>query len=59
MLASLHDSGDAAADRGEAMAQLATMVGAMVLARATRGDEISGEFLDAARAHLLGAARTG
>lgn len=59
VLASLHDSGDAARDRSEAMAQLATMVGAMVLARATRGDEISGELLDAARAHLLGAARTG
>jgi TetR/AcrR family transcriptional repressor of nem operon len=32
--------------------QLATMMGALLLARATRGDAISDEFLDAARNHL-------
>ena len=38
----------------EALAELATLVGAQVLARATAGDPISEQFLDAARARLLG-----
>ncbi|WP_433786421.1 TetR/AcrR family transcriptional regulator [Actinomycetospora sp. CA-101289] len=37
----------------EALAELATLVGAQVLARATAGDPISEQFLDAARARLL------
>jgi TetR/AcrR family transcriptional repressor of nem operon len=53
VLLSLHDSGDAATDREEALSQLSTLVGAMVLSRATRGDAISEELLGAARAHLL------
>ena len=32
--------------------QLATMMGALLLARATRGDAVSNEILDAARARL-------
>ncbi|APW36318.1 TetR family transcriptional regulator [Rhodoferax koreense] len=46
-------SGDPAADRSRTLAQMSTLVGAMVLARATRGDPISDEFLDSARAQLL------
>ncbi|HEY3849458.1 MAG TPA: hypothetical protein VGL87_00700 [Steroidobacteraceae bacterium] len=37
-----------------AVVQMATLVGAMVLARATRGNELSDEFLSAARRSLLG-----
>jgi TetR/AcrR family transcriptional repressor of nem operon len=37
-----------------AVAQMATLVGAMVLARATRGSELSDEFLSAVRHRLLG-----
>jgi TetR/AcrR family transcriptional regulator, transcriptional repressor for nem operon len=37
----------------ESLAELATMVGAVVLARATAGDDISERILDAARQHLL------
>lgn len=36
------------------MAQLCTMVGALVLARATRGNPISEELLQAARTALTG-----
>jgi TetR/AcrR family transcriptional repressor of nem operon len=39
---------------GSAVAQMATLVGAMVLARATQGSELSDEFLSAARRSLLG-----
>lgn len=39
--------------RTSALAQLATMVGAMVLARATDGSPVSDELLAAARKHLL------
>lgn len=46
-------SGDAAARRKTALAQWSLMVGAVMLARATRGDPISGELLAAARDHLL------
>ncbi|WP_393084032.1 TetR family transcriptional regulator [Streptomyces sp. LN704] len=38
----------------DGMAQLCTMVGALVLARATRGDALSEELLRAARTALLG-----
>jgi TetR/AcrR family transcriptional repressor of nem operon len=39
--------------RAQALAQLATMVGAVVLARATQGAPLSEEFLESARAALL------
>lgn len=55
-LAALGASGDAARDRAAACVQLATMMGALLLARATRGDAVSDEILDAARAHLAAAA---
>jgi TetR/AcrR family transcriptional repressor of nem operon len=41
--------GDAKAGHRQALAQLATMVGALLLARATAGDPLSGSFLAAAR----------
>lgn len=47
---------DPDADRREALLLLATLVGAQALARATRGDGISEEFLAAARTALLPAA---
>jgi TetR/AcrR family transcriptional repressor of nem operon len=37
----------------EVMVEFATMVGALLIARATRGDEISDQVLAAARDHLL------
>jgi len=51
-LAELQASGDPARDRDAACVQLATMMGALLLARATRGDPISKEIVQAARAHL-------
>lgn len=39
--------------RASALVDLSTMVGALVLARATQGSEISDELLDAARSELL------
>lgn len=41
------------ARRAEALAQISTMVGTLVLARATKGKPISDELLEAARAQLL------
>ena len=52
VLAGLGESGDADRDRAAACVQLATMMGALLLARATRGDAVSTEILDAARRHL-------
>lgn len=52
MLAAIGDSGDAKRDRAEACVQLATMMGALLLARATHGDPIADEITAAARAHL-------
>jgi hypothetical protein len=46
----------AAARRRKALAETAMLVGSLTLARATRGDAISDEFLAAARAALLGEA---
>lgn len=46
-------SGDDATDRSRTLVQMSTLVGAMILARATRGDALSDEWLDSARAHLL------
>ncbi|MGD9905206.1 MAG: TetR/AcrR family transcriptional regulator [Vicinamibacterales bacterium] len=55
VLAALGDGDDPARDRATACVQLATMLGALLLARATRGDALSSEILDAARAHLAAA----
>ncbi|MGE8188063.1 TetR/AcrR family transcriptional regulator [Pseudomonas sp. NPDC086278] len=49
---SLLDSGDAEADRQRALVEYSLMVGALTLARATRGDAVSDEILDAARTFL-------
>jgi TetR/AcrR family transcriptional regulator, transcriptional repressor for nem operon len=54
ILATLQESHDAADARRRALADLSTMVGAQILARATLGREISDEILAAAREHLLG-----
>ena len=51
-LAKLQASGDPARDRDAACIQLATMMGALLLARATHGDPIAKEFVQAARTHL-------
>ena len=51
-LAKLHSSGDPARDREAACVQLATMMGALLLARATHGDPLSDEIVKAARKHL-------
>ena len=56
VLASLGTSGDAGRDRADACVQLATMMGGLLLARATHGDPLSDEFLAAARRHLSMAA---
>lgn len=53
ILAATEDSGDAATDRRLAMADFATMVGALLLARATAGHALSNEVLAAARERLL------
>ncbi len=54
ILASLQDPAkpDAAAARDQALTQLSTLVGALMLARATRGKPISNELMAAAREHL-------
>jgi TetR/AcrR family transcriptional regulator, transcriptional repressor for nem operon len=52
VLASLQNEDGKMADRSEAMAQFATMVGAVILARATAGDSLSDELLAAAREKL-------
>ena len=52
-LAALGTSGDEAKDRAAACVQLATMMGALLLARATHGDPISEEIVTAARSHLV------
>jgi TetR/AcrR family transcriptional repressor of nem operon len=53
-LAALGTSGDLGEDRAAACVQLATMMGALLLARATHGDPLSAEIVKAARAHLAG-----
>lgn len=56
-LESLSDIEDAARRRNQALAQLAMLCGALTLARATAGDALSGEILDAARHALLDKAK--
>jgi len=45
---------DADGGRQAALAQISTMVGALVLARATKGNPLSNEIMAAARRYLLG-----
>ena len=52
ILQSVDDSGDAGAARQAALADYAMMVGALLMARATAGQTISEELLDAARSRL-------
>ena len=54
ILAGLGTSGDPDEDRAAACVQLATMMGAILLARATHGDPLSAEIIKAVRAHLAG-----
>lgn len=49
---SLVDSGDAERDRRQALVEYSLMVGALTLARATRGEPLSDEILGAARTFL-------
>jgi TetR/AcrR family transcriptional repressor of nem operon len=51
-LSNLMDSDDAAANRQQALVQYSLMVGALTLARASRGDPLSDEILEAAQ-HFL------
>jgi TetR/AcrR family transcriptional repressor of nem operon len=53
ILAGVEEAGDAAADRRAALADYATMAGALLLARATAGTALSEELLDAVRERLL------
>jgi TetR/AcrR family transcriptional regulator, transcriptional repressor for nem operon len=55
ILAGVQDGPDAAARRSAALADYATMAGAVLLARATAGSALSTELLAAARERLLGA----
>lgn len=52
MLTALGDAADPARDRADACVHLATMMGALLLARACHGDPISLEIAAAARARL-------
>ena len=52
-LAALNTSSDQGVNRDEACVQLATMMGALLLARATHGDPLADEIVEAARAHLV------
>jgi TetR/AcrR family transcriptional regulator, transcriptional repressor for nem operon len=52
VLASVQETDTPRSDREGALADLATMVGGLILARATQGDPISDEFLAAARRRL-------
>ena len=53
ILSDVQSGPDATARRGAALADYATMVGAVLLARATDGSPLSAELLAAARARLL------
>jgi TetR/AcrR family transcriptional repressor of nem operon len=52
ILADVEDSGDPSVDRSRALSDLATMVGALVLSRATSGSPVSNELFAAARERL-------
>jgi TetR/AcrR family transcriptional repressor of nem operon len=53
ILSSLQQTGSAECDRRQALQQLATLVGALALARATAGDPISEEIVAAGREMLV------
>lgn len=53
ILVDIQSTEDVTRNRSLALVQLSTMVGAQVLARATQGDKISDELLDAAREELI------
>ncbi|RZT38458.1 TetR/AcrR family transcriptional regulator [Cupriavidus agavae] len=53
ILASIQPGDDAGAARAAALAQMATLAGALMLSRATMGTPLSNEILAAARASLL------
>jgi TetR/AcrR family transcriptional repressor of nem operon len=53
ILTGVQSTGERADGRERAVAQMATLVGAMVLARATEGSALSDEFLAASRRRLL------
>ncbi|MDB5816927.1 MAG: TetR family transcriptional regulator [Rhizobacter sp.] len=53
MIASIVDDEDAADRRRHALTMLSTIVGAQILARATKGDAISDDFLDAVKTSLI------
>ncbi|WP_223591857.1 TetR/AcrR family transcriptional regulator [Pseudomonas sp. A-R-19] len=52
-LGTLLDTEDAASKRQQALVQYSLMFGALMLSRATRGDPLSDEILEAARAALI------
>jgi TetR/AcrR family transcriptional repressor of nem operon len=52
ILAGVQDTGASRSDREAALADLATMVGGLMLAKATQGEPISDEILSAARRRL-------
>jgi TetR/AcrR family transcriptional regulator, transcriptional repressor for nem operon len=52
ILAGVQDTGASRSDREAALADLATMVGGLMLAKATQDEPISDEFLSAARRRL-------
>ncbi|WP_085726270.1 TetR/AcrR family transcriptional regulator [Pseudomonas sp. R37(2017)] len=52
-LATLLDTEDAASNRQQVLVQYSLMFGALMLSRATRGDPLSDEILQAARATLM------
>lgn len=54
ILESVQPGDDAESNRADALAQMSMLVGALVLARATRGNALSNEILTAAREHLQG-----
>lgn len=56
IMVGLQGTGSDAHDRMRALGLISTMVGGLVLARATRGDNISDEFLVAAREQLISVA---
>ena len=54
VLVALQFTDDPTRNRSVALAQLSTMVGALVLARATKGHALSNEIMAAARENILG-----
>ena len=53
VLTSIQNTGDAALDRQQALAAYSLMIGALLLSRATSGNAVSDEILEAAKKQLL------